>query len=777
MILSILDFQLVNLKSLISKTKLKIFVFSFLLSSANLIYSDNLGNCDFKSSQYTSELQDLDQVKSINIKVNNYRKWSKNILNAFVSRESSILPKFKKRFKAEVITTYSFGECKHKAKIRLHGDWKDHINFEQGGQLNQSIDVMLEEGSIANIVKFKLLLPKTRRYENEIIITKVLRLSNFLSPRTSLMNVKINETKSRMLFQEKASKELLESMNRREGPLFEGDERFLFNNFNIQSADTSHLDLENISLSKITNDNWASRNHVNAKISINSFAALQKAYMNYGQKYLDDYILDWDILSRGNQRLIDNWAMFEMLLFATNSFHALRPHNRKFYYNSFDSGFEPIYFDGDPRDIDSKWLRLMPDFSKYPNLKSIHFKDLYEILDSIHPEVLANEMGGNQFVLSENQAKKIIENTLNKISRIHKKFEQYKQESFDNLTTNSEVQSLTENLIKDINISIPNSHIVDINGFKNYEETDSFGSKICTLNMVNCFEYNITISEVGKLLEKKYLQNLELKTTLFILPSDQNISQPLEYNFLDDSIKVRASKSTLVRFDTNNSELKFVLNDSNSWALITQSNLSNIKIIVRSNIELANPVLPNVRINEFGLTGCLTIHRSLFKQTKISANATNSNCEDVLNIINGEGKIETIKISNSNADALDIDFSNLNVEEIYVSNAKNDCIDFSKGNYFIENVNVNSCGDKGVSIGEDSIFNSSKIKINEANIGVSSKDSSEANIKLLEITNVDICAEAFQKKQEFFGAKLNIRSLVCNSDVLRQDKNSIIKTL
>ena len=143
------------MKALLSETKFKFFLITLFLCFSNLNYSNNLGNCNFNTSQYSNELKDLNQIKSINIKVTNYRKWTRNILNAFVARESSILPEYKKRFSANVISTYSFGECFHKAKIRLHGDWKDHINFEQGGKLNQSIDVMLEEGSIANIVKFK----------------------------------------------------------------------------------------------------------------------------------------------------------------------------------------------------------------------------------------------------------------------------------------------------------------------------------------------------------------------------------------------------------------------------------------------------------------------------------------------------------------------------------------------------------------------------------------------------------------------------------------------
>ena len=101
---------------------------------------------------------------------------------------------------------------------------------------------------------------------------------DFIAPRTSLLESKINGVKSTMLFQEKISKELLENMERREGPLFEGDERFLFNNFNSQRKNLTHLDLENISLSKITNDDWASENFIHSTISIQSFSILQMSY-------------------------------------------------------------------------------------------------------------------------------------------------------------------------------------------------------------------------------------------------------------------------------------------------------------------------------------------------------------------------------------------------------------------------------------------------------------------------------------------------------------------
>ena len=116
------------------------------------INGSNLGNCDFSTGKYLDELKSLNAINSIEIKINNYKKWTTNILKAFISRNSSITSKYKKKFLGTILVNYDFGQCKHNAKIRLHGDLKDHINFEEGGLLNQSIDVSLLNGSISPLL-------------------------------------------------------------------------------------------------------------------------------------------------------------------------------------------------------------------------------------------------------------------------------------------------------------------------------------------------------------------------------------------------------------------------------------------------------------------------------------------------------------------------------------------------------------------------------------------------------------------------------------------------
>ena len=66
-------------------------------------------------------------------------------------------------------------------------------------------------------------------------MTQILREFGFLAPRSKIVEVKFNDQKIKMLFQEKVTKELLEFNNRREGPSLEGDEKYMMNYISNES--------------------------------------------------------------------------------------------------------------------------------------------------------------------------------------------------------------------------------------------------------------------------------------------------------------------------------------------------------------------------------------------------------------------------------------------------------------------------------------------------------------------------------------------------------------
>ena len=213
------------MKLINNKRFIQFIILYFLLTTTNSLKA----KCNFQSAKYIDELNDNNSIKSISIKVKNSRKFYKNLLKILTTKSRNIPPKFRKKHKADLLVNYHFGNCEYKAKIWQNGDWKDHIKLKDGFPFG-SLNIKLENGNILNAVKFKLLLPETRNHLNEILGISILNSFDFITPKTFEVNTTISNAKSIMLFQEDSQKELLERNLRREGPIFEGDESFLWSN-------------------------------------------------------------------------------------------------------------------------------------------------------------------------------------------------------------------------------------------------------------------------------------------------------------------------------------------------------------------------------------------------------------------------------------------------------------------------------------------------------------------------------------------------------------------
>ena len=138
--------------SIISKIFfLILFIISFLNSaSAN---QNTINNCD-KFSHIDKDLK----IKKINIEIKNNKKWQVNNIRILTNNSHVIPDKFKKKFKAKLFVTFENNiSCNYEAKIRTHGDLKDHIYYKDG-KVFQSLDVRLSDGQINNITKFKLFM-------------------------------------------------------------------------------------------------------------------------------------------------------------------------------------------------------------------------------------------------------------------------------------------------------------------------------------------------------------------------------------------------------------------------------------------------------------------------------------------------------------------------------------------------------------------------------------------------------------------------------------------
>ena len=169
----------------------------FISLSIFFIYSPVLADCNFKTGKYIEELSNPSYLKKIEIIIPKSSAYNKNILKIYASKKSSITPNLKKKFRAKVIAHYSFGTCQYKSKVRQHGHQKDHIELVASGKVVRSLDVELKSGNIMGAVKFKLLLPKTRRGKNEILASLILKQSGFISPETFDVITEVNNVKSK----------------------------------------------------------------------------------------------------------------------------------------------------------------------------------------------------------------------------------------------------------------------------------------------------------------------------------------------------------------------------------------------------------------------------------------------------------------------------------------------------------------------------------------------------------------------------------------------------
>ena len=250
------------------------------------------------STHYDENLK----LQSLEIAVNENRKWNVNNTRIITDDSYLIQNKLKKKFLSKIKFNFKDSlSCTFDAKIRTHGNFKDHI-FYKDGNLFQSLDVNLISGNINNITKFKLFLKHTRgNFEDEIFMTTLLSEMGYLAPRTKMVNVKLNGQNIEMIFQEKITKEFLEYNNRREGPILEGDEKYMMeyaskvkNNLGIDWYEIHNKFKlgKKIQLSKQTNSSWSIKNE---KFIITSLIALSKLNQIY-LEYLYNFSFDLSLI-------------------------------------------------------------------------------------------------------------------------------------------------------------------------------------------------------------------------------------------------------------------------------------------------------------------------------------------------------------------------------------------------------------------------------------------------------------------------------------------------
>lgn len=155
------------------------------------------------------------------------------------------------------------------------------------------------------------------------------------------------------------------------------------------------------------------------------------------------------------------------------------------------------------------------------------------------------------------------------------------------------------------------------------------------------------------------------------------------------------------------------------------------------------------------LTGAVTFYESDVNFFK--TNFIKNHCEDALNVIRSEFRMEDCVVSQTAFDGFDCDFCKGEILKSSFIKTGNDGMDFSGSNINVYNSRSINCGDKGVSIGEESqvvIFDS---EIRDCPIGVASKDLSVLVIDKIQLEDCETGFTAYQKKPEYGQAKIIVK--------------------
>ena len=736
---------------------LKLFFF-FLITN----HQEALGDCNFKSGKYVTQLEKPNSVEKIIINVPKSKSYFKNLLTIDMNTKENthINPEYKKKFNANIKVVYGFGTCNYKAKIWQNGDWKDHIN---ASKFLRSLNVKLKDGNIMNSVKFKLLLPKTRNNYNEILGTLILRELGFIAPETFEVDVVVNGIKSRMLFQEDSTKELLERNLRREGPIFEGDETIMF--YPNSGYISSDIDTDQVQLARLINNNWFNKGIISQHIVIKSFFDLQNSYLEYAINHNKT-----PNIVKPNMSNSKEFEDFYFMMIAMNGWHATRPHNRKYYYNSFQSKFEPIYYDGMLHlthqinlDLENQKKSYKTGYFGYRNAFNNNYKFSYmdkisqprfnyKIISKFKDRVISYDSSLDAFYK-------------NSISTIRKNI-LYLQNNINNIEPSILPKEKKENIRKiflaNLNeVGFIQEYIENIDLIENNYEI--------TTNRRN---FKVDHTELSNIFKTNKYKSKRLVFLLNKLP--EFITNNLKFDvFKIPILNTKVIKSPGIKIDIIKDKKILNISQSNSkdWILFS-SGEANDWTFNFHGLGINTPNQNNSqRYNFHGLTGCLNFYD--YKFNNVSFNIQGGGCEDSLNIVSSKGNIEKIKISDSFSDGLDIDFSDLNLNYVEIIKAGNDCIDLSGGNYYIDKINVSNCFDKGVSIGEKSKLTLLDAKVESSNIGFSVKDLSILLAEKVDSSAFKTCLELFQKKQEFGGGKVVIDLLKCPSGIIK-DRNSFV---
>ncbi len=156
----------------------------------------------------------------------------------------------------------------------------------------------------------------------------------------------------------------------------------------------------------------------------------------------------------------------------------------------------------------------------------------------------------------------------------------------------------------------------------------------------------------------------------------------------------------------------------------------------------------------WALTGAVTFYESpvAISHAEFSGNSS----EDALNIVRSDFTIDGSLFADTASDAFDADFSDGAIHESAFTDMGNDAIDVSGSRVSVSRVRIQRAGDKALSAGEHAALTVRDVEVTGAAIGVASKDRSTVFVDGLKLRDSGVGLAVFVKKPEFGPASMEV---------------------
>lgn len=691
-------------------------------------------------------------------------------------------------------------------KVRLKGDWTDHLRFDRWSYRVKTKG----QRTILGMKIFSLQSPETRGNIHEWLFHRAFRREGGIAPRYSFVELQINEQEpGTYALEEHFEKRMIEHHARREGPILKFDEDHLWKQYDAYGAGQGAEKVAPISLFRETK-------------TLKS-ETLRGNYQ-HGQSLLEKF--------RSGE--LKTSEVFDVELMATyvalsdlfGSYHGLHFHNLRLYYNPLSRKLEPISFDTVGTLINQRIAyraggsynlsKLFEDivfvrayFKKLQDMASKKYLEelLRENYDAMQEAValirrntpdyrpnidryrdrreqIAKILALDPIFVAYSDAKHPLSNTkflhlqlsvlqnlpVEIVAVVYQK-RRIPLDGPDAIVTPKANRASAVPLVIPLTeaITVPPENLAELELVYRIPGIDK--ERIARLQTL---PHPATVSSPQMTLENRptglehpaFVLD-EVNHRIIVRQGTWKVENPVTFPSGYTVTAEAGAELDLVEaaYLISFSPLHFI-GDEESAIVVRSSDGSGQGLYVlraKDQSGSAKSKLKHVRFLNLtalkdsagALTGAVTFYDSPveFDNCLFSGNTS----EDALNIVSSRFEINKSTIEKTLSDAFDSDFSSGRVQNTTFVDIGNDALDFSGSSATLQDITVSTCGDKGVSVGERSSVKGSKILVKNCQIGLASKDQSELTLSTVRVEDVTTLASAYQKKPEYGPAQMRLK--------------------